>query len=333
MAVQIDNSVPAPRLALSVVSHQPVPVDIRRITWAEQVGFDDVWTAEMPGVDPFILSALALRETTHLRVGIGIAAITARSATAMAIAAQSLADIAPGRFMLGLGTSSDQINQRWHGVSLGSPVAQLGSYTRQVTELLAGGTHSHDQVRVRLPKPTRGSVPVYLGVLGPRMVSLASEVADGVMAVFVGARWVSTLRFTLASLPRPREGRMNIAARVFVPLPGDDPGALHQVSQLIGRYAAVPAYGAHFARLGYPHIAPDALPFDLVDELVPHGALDTQVSWLNHLAAAGCDSIALEPVTAEGLANETSNAATIDMVNEHLAALVDGWKRLQAHPG
>lgn len=313
------------RLGFSVVSHDPFSEVIERILWAESVGFDDIWTAELPGTDPFIMSATALRESTSIRVGIGIAATTPRSATATAVSTRTIADISPGRFVLGLGTSSPQINSQWHGVRLASPMEHLREYTFQVRDLLTEGAYRNGDIRVRLPHPSLQPVPLYLGVLGPKMINLAAEVADGIVTVFVGPNWVESLWSQTLSEQASNRATFEVVTRVFLPIPGDEPGAIDCVRQLISQYAHVPAYAAHFSRMGYPDLPSSTPPLSLIEELVPLGNVDQQLDWLRSLAESGCGTIALEPVTTHGLTTQGTSASEWSMIREHLGHLASRW--------
>src|SRR4051794_41558174 len=88
---------------------------------AEAEGFEDLWTGETAGADGFTPLALAAAWTKRPRLGTGIVNPYTRGLPVLAQHAASLQDASGGRFVLGLGSSSDVIVERWDGGPVSKP--------------------------------------------------------------------------------------------------------------------------------------------------------------------------------------------------------------------
>jgi len=158
---------------------------IESVRWAESVGYDDVWLADAGGVDALTLAALVLERTERIRVGIAVVPAYTRTPAVLAATVAVLADVAPGRFVLGLGTSSETMIEGWHGLKLEKPVARMRETVEVLRHVLAGEktafagetltSHGYRQPALAT------DVPVLLAALGPRMIDLAVSASDGVI--------------------------------------------------------------------------------------------------------------------------------------------------------
>jgi alkanesulfonate monooxygenase SsuD/methylene tetrahydromethanopterin reductase-like flavin-dependent oxidoreductase (luciferase family) len=153
---------------------------------AERSGFGSLWTPAGGVPDAFHVCA-AWSEDTSLRTGISVVP-AARMWTPLALAAQAatVAQLSSGRFVLGLGTGGYG-PLFWESLGLPNrPIAIMRDYTTAVRRLLAGETVTCDGPAVRLQSASLGvhdlpPAPVYLAALGPQMLRLAGEVADGAL--------------------------------------------------------------------------------------------------------------------------------------------------------
>lgn len=293
------------RLALSLTASAPATALVDEANRAEHFGYDEIWTAEAATWDALaLLSAVAAR-TIRIDLGVGVVNIASRSSHALATAAATLSTLSRGRFRLGLGVASPQIVERWHGGDPSSPLPQMRRAVHRVRGLLDGERLNDPPLDVRLAVSPAGRVPIYIGALGPRMLQLAAEESDGVVSVFVTPESTRQTRRFLDSRGR---GDLTIVSRVFVPIPGDDEAALSGVRRLIGTYAAVPGYLAHFERQGFgrqAHAAAFAMRSrdfatversiddDMVAAFAVVGSRDVQLARICELADAGSDVTAL----------------------------------------
>ena len=108
------------KLALSL----PVPGDVAAcLEWArraEDLGYESIWIAETGGPDPFVLAGAVAQVTKRVRIGLAVSPVYIRTPATIAAAAGTVSQLAPGRFILGLGASSHAIVENWHG----TPFAQ-----------------------------------------------------------------------------------------------------------------------------------------------------------------------------------------------------------------
>ena len=154
----------------------------------EAEGLDQLWVIEdcffTAGVS---LAATALAVTERLTVGIGIMPAVARTAAITAMEVATLANLAPGRFVAGIGHGvQDWMGQM--GVRPASPLTALDETITAVRRLLAGEevTAAGDYVtldRVQLDQPPALVPPVIAGVQQAKSLALAGRVADGIILV------------------------------------------------------------------------------------------------------------------------------------------------------
>src|SRR6478735_4772149 len=104
-----------------------VPLHAQRelIESLPDLGYTDVWSAESGGSDAFTPLALASAWAPTLRLGTAIVPAFTRGAPTIAQSAAALADAAPGRFALGIGTSSEVIVRRWNDVEFVQPYQRV----------------------------------------------------------------------------------------------------------------------------------------------------------------------------------------------------------------
>jgi len=158
----------------------------------EQAGFAGLWVTETRH-NPFLASGAALASTERIRVGSGIAVAFPRSPMVTAQAAWDLADLAGGRFVLGLGTQVKAHIQRRFAVPFDRPVERMREYVhalRAIFGAFQGGGRlrfAGDFYEFSLlteffnPGPIgHPGVPIWVAAVGPAMLRLAGECCDGV---------------------------------------------------------------------------------------------------------------------------------------------------------
>src|SRR6516165_5163707 len=104
---------------------------------ADRLGFDSVWTAEAYGSDALTPLAWWGAQTSRIKLGTGICQLSARTPTAMAMAALTLDHLTEGRFILGLGASGPQVAEGWYGDDYRKPLARTREYVEIVRQVLA----------------------------------------------------------------------------------------------------------------------------------------------------------------------------------------------------
>jgi len=248
-------------------------------------GYTDAWSSEVAGADAFTPLALAATWEPALRLGTAIVPVFTRGPALIAMSAATLAGLAPGRFVLGLGASSPAIVQDWNGLAFDEPVRRTRDVLRFVRAALAGervdGRFDTFEIkRFKLENAPAAPPPVLLAALRPQMLRLAGREADGAILNWLAS---SDVERCVDAIGNPDA---DVVARVFV-CPTDDAEYARNVGRwLIASYLTVPAYAAFHQWLGRGETlremnekwaagdragAAAAVPDDVIDALVLHG--------------------------------------------------------------
>jgi probable F420-dependent oxidoreductase len=273
------------------------------VTALPVLGYTDAWTAELNGVDAFTPLTLASQWAPQLRLGTAIAGIYTRAPVALAVSAATLADLAPGRFVLGIGTSSQVAVEQWNGIPFEKPYQRARDMLQFLRAALAGEKVSHRYETFSVhgfrldPAP---AVPpgLALAALRPGMVRLAASQSDAAIT-----NWLSP-----ADVPQVREVAgpdCELIARIFV-CPTTDVQLARTIGRrLLAAYLTVPVYAAFHEWLGRGELlapmqaawakgdrrgALAAIPDEVVDDLVVHGSLAACRERVAQYQAAGLDT-------------------------------------------
>jgi len=253
------------------------------------LGYTDVWSSEANGADAFTPLTLASVWAPSLRLGTAIVPAFTRGPGCLAQSVGSLAQAAPGRLALGVGTSSNVIVEGWNGIPFEQPYQRTRDVVRFLRQALAGekvtGEYETFSVRgfklgVVPPEP----VPLLVAALREGMLRLAGREGDGAIINWLSAEDVATVAPIVheAGGGEPRE----IVARIFVAV-NDDADAVRAMGRYaIAAYLNVPVYAAFHDWLGRGEMLADmwrlwkegdrraalaAIPDSLVDELIVWG--------------------------------------------------------------
>jgi probable F420-dependent oxidoreductase len=263
-------------------------------------GYTDIWSAEVSGADAFVPLALASAWQPTLRLGTAIVPAYTRGPALIAMSAATMAEAAPGRFVLGIGSSSPAIVGNWNGLEFDEPYRKTRDVLRIVKQALAGervdGTFDTVTIkRFKLDQPPAQPPPVMLAALRPQMLRLAGREGDGAILNWLAAHDVARC---LDAIAAPTE----TVARIFVCPTEDAEYARALGRRLLSTYLTVPAYAAFHDWLGRGSVlrpmheewaagdragAAAAIPDDLVDELMPHGSPESVRVRVKEYADAG----------------------------------------------
>lgn len=207
---------------------------------AERAGLGSLWIVEdyfHPGA--FVLAGAAAGATERLTIGVGVVNPYTRHPALIAMEAAALAGLAPGRVVLGLGSSNRRWIEEQMGIPFKAPLDGLRETVEIVRRLLAGervsgGGQVFAVHEVSLAAPPAPAPPILLGVKGPRALRLAAEVADGVLgSILTSPAHVRRIRATTAARDRDR---FVVAAYLPVAVDDDAGRARSRVRPLIARY-------------------------------------------------------------------------------------------------
>ncbi|HTA10959.1 MAG TPA: LLM class F420-dependent oxidoreductase [Streptosporangiaceae bacterium] len=278
------------------------------------LGYTDVWSAELNGVDAFTPLTLTSQWAPQLRLGTAIVGIYGRAPVTLAVQAATLADLAPGRFVMGIGTSSKVAVEQWNGIPFEKPYQRSRDMLRFLRAALAGGkvTHEYETFSVdgfRLDPAPKVPPALALAALRPGMVKLAAEEAGIAITNWLAPADVAKVRGVAGP-------DCELVARIFV-LPTTDTDTARAIGRrVLAAYLTVPVYAAFHQWLGRGDIiapmlaawaagdrkgALEAIPDSLVDELVIHGAAEYCRDRVAAYHEAGLDTTAIAILPTPGI--------------------------------
>jgi alkanesulfonate monooxygenase SsuD/methylene tetrahydromethanopterin reductase-like flavin-dependent oxidoreductase (luciferase family) len=155
---------------------------------ADELGFELVSVAEGWGHDSSLLLAEIAASTRQIRLLAGVMSVWGRTAATIAMTAATLHRISGGRFILGLGASTPQLVEGFHGVRYAGPARRLREVTTDVRALLAGApspTAADGYRPIRLGQEPVNDLPIWIAASGDRTVRVTAEVADGWYPIYL----------------------------------------------------------------------------------------------------------------------------------------------------
>jgi probable F420-dependent oxidoreductase len=274
------------------------------------LGYTDVWSAEVDGADGFTPLTVAALSESRLNLGVAVTPAFTRGPGLLAMSIAAMAEVAGGRFTMGLGASSQPVVERWNGIAYEKPYQRTRDVLRFIKRALDG--EKIDEVfetfeihGFKLSRPVIERPPILLGALRPGMLRLAGEEADGAILNWLAARDVAQCRGEVGE-------NKTIAARLFV-IPLEDADTARFIARrMISSYLTVNAY-AEFHRwlgrgdaltpmweawsAGDRKLANEVIPDSVVDELVIHGSFAECREHVQRYIEAGIEipSIAIVP--------------------------------------
>ena len=277
------------------------------------LGYTDVWSAEVDGADGFTPLALAAATEARLHLGVAVVPVFTRGAGLLAMTAAAMAELAEGRFTLGLGASSPAVVERWNAIPYDRPYARTRDTLRFVRRALAGErvdeTYETFTVKgFKLSRPLTQVPEIFLAALRPGMLRLAGREADGAILNWLGADDVARCRAEM--------GAGAVAARLFVVPTADVDLARRVGRRMISSYLTVPAYAEFHRWLGRTEAltpmweawaagdrarANEVIPDAVVDELIVHGSFEECREHVARYVEAGVEVpiLAVVPVGVE----------------------------------
>jgi alkanesulfonate monooxygenase SsuD/methylene tetrahydromethanopterin reductase-like flavin-dependent oxidoreductase (luciferase family) len=256
---------------------------VRRI---DDAGYDSVWSAESTEFDGFTPLVVAAEHSRSLRLATGIVNVYTRGPAILAQSAAAVASVSDGRFVLGLGASSNVIVEQWNGIPFSRPLAK-------VEETVPGG--------FKLASVPAKPVPIVLAALRDRMLGLAARIADGAFTNFLPLSRTAQVVDAFASPEK------ELACRFFS-IRGPEDQALAVAKRIFVAYATVPVYAEFFRWLGFgDEIDPvveawnagdrkralELAPEALVREVFLLGPVEAQRERLEEFANAGITTAVL----------------------------------------
>jgi probable F420-dependent oxidoreductase len=282
---------------------------------AEAAGYTDLWTGETSGPDGFTPLALSAAWTERARLGTGIVGVFQRGPALLAQEAAALADASGGRFVLGIGSSSDRIVEGWNGIPFEKPLTRVRETVEFLRTALDG---ERTETGFKLETAPTQRVPIVLAALRGKMLELAVEQADGAFTNFLPLNGLPKVTAQLQGAPEGFE----LLCRFFC-LPGEREQVEPLARFMFSSYITVPVYTAFYRWLGYgeqidPMVAAweagdrkaaaAAAPWEAIEEMFLFGTPEQMKERLAGFVAGGVTLPILTPIVTPDKLGETIDA-------------------------
>jgi probable F420-dependent oxidoreductase len=245
----------------------------------EEMGYGAVWYGEALGREALTKATLLLAGTKRVVIATGIANIYARDPVTMAAAQKTLAEAYPNRFLLGLGVSHIPLVEGVRGHRYDKPVPTMRAYLDAM-----------DKAPYQAAPPS-SKPPRVLAALGPLMLKLAAERADGAHPYNTTPEHTAQARELLGPDPY-------LCPEQAVILEKDPAKARAMARKFLEIYLGLPNYTNNWLRLGFQETDLANGGSDrLIDAVVPWGELKTVVRRIQEHHAAGADHVCIQVIT------------------------------------
>ena len=271
---------------------------------AEAAGYTDLWSGETNGPDGFTPLAISAAWTGRVRLGTGIVGVFQRGPALLAQQAAAMADASGGRFVLGIGSSSDRIVEGWNGIPFEKPLSKVADTIEFLQAALAG---ERTATGFKLEAAPAERVPIVLAALRGKMLELAVERADGAFTNFLPLAGLPKVTAQLEGAPQGFE----LLCRFFC-LPGEREQVEPLARFMFSSYVTVPVYAAFYRWLGYGdeiaemcalweakdrQAAAAAAPWELIEEMFIFGTPEQMKERLTAYVEGGITLPILTPIT------------------------------------
>lgn len=224
---------------------------------AESKGFDDLWMANIFSFDAISALSIVGRETKKIGLGTAVTPTYPRHPSAIAQQALTASAASNGRFKLGIGLSHKLVIEDMLGFSYEKPARHMKEYLSILGPLLKGETVTYqgEQYRVNnitVTVPGSGHVPLLVAALGPNMLRLAGQLADGTVTWMTGPNTLESHiipKITLAAEEANKEAPMIVAGFPMV-LTNKPEAAREAIGKSLEVYGMLPSYRAMLDKEG-----------------------------------------------------------------------------------
>jgi probable F420-dependent oxidoreductase len=322
------------RMAVTLPASPFIKDSVERVKWAEANGYTDAWFGDGGAPDALTSTAALAHHTTSLRLGVAVTPVYTRTPAVLAATANALAQLLPGRFVMGLGSSSQTMMGGWHGLPLDRPVTRVKETAVMVRSMLKGEKSEFDLETLSShgyrQYPLENPPPIYIAALRSNMIEMAAEVGDGVIFNLWPKRALAKM-MEHVRIGAERAGKnwrdVEIVNRAMVLVTDDKADARNRFRAAFAPYYATPVYNRFLAWAGYEDAADTinegwaakdraktggALTDALIDEIAIIGGEDECRQRLREDAAGGIHTHIIAPLAGSNAAEtmRTFNAFT-----------------------
>lgn len=213
----------------------------------DRQNIDSLWIPESWGREAFTTLGALSQITTKVKLGTSIISIYARTPATVAMAATTLDLLSKNRTTLGLGASTAAIVENWHGLKFEKPLLRMREYIDCLRQMIKGDRvrYSGQYLKVKdfklLHKPQREKIPLFVAAVNKNMISLASDIADGILLYL---RPIEELRNTISQIKaNTRNKSFEIACVLIGAVSNKQPEkARERAAKTLAFYTAVGKY-------------------------------------------------------------------------------------------
>ena len=251
------------RVAVNLPLGQKLQDSIEVAQWGEANGFTDAWFMDPGAPDGMTMAAALGAHTKSIRIGTAIVPVYTRSPTVLAAMADVVGQALPGRFVLGLGSSSQTIMQNFNGIKLEKPLTRVKETAIMVRSILAGEKTNFTDMdtlysRGYSQEPSEPVIPIYLAALRPKMIEMAAQYGDGVI-FNLWPRKALPKMLEHVKIGAERAGKdwrdVEIVNRAMTLVTDDKAAGRDRFRAHYAPYFANPVYNEFMRWCGYPDIA------------------------------------------------------------------------------
>lgn len=308
------------RVAVTLPAGPKISQTIERLKWAEQNGYTDAWFSDSGAPDTLTQIAAVAHQTESIRIGVAVTPVYTRSPSVIAASANVISQVLPGRFVMGIGSSSQTIMGQWNGIPLEKPLTRVKETAQLVRTMLAGEKTDFQgdtqYSRGYRQAPLENPPPIYIGALRPKMIEMAAEYGDGVIFNLWPKSALPKMMEHVA-IGAARAGRkaeeVEVVNRAMVLATDDKAAGRNLFRAAFAPYYATPVYNKFLAWAGYHDAAStiregwaakdrdkttSAMTDEMIDEIAIIGSEDEIRDRIREDAAGGVHTSIIAPLAA-----------------------------------
>lgn len=303
------------------IAEPTAPKAIDAIVRAEEMGIEAVWmTSGFFAPDTTAIYAAAALRTSHIKLGTSIVPIYPRHPFALAQEAKVVAQLAPGRFRLGVGPSHRYMMEDMWGLSFRKPLTYLREYVHLLKAALQQGGPVRFQgefFRVNADWGEPVDLQIMASALRGKSYELLGEVADGAISWVTPLSYIQGVALPALAAGAAKAGRPRPAMIMHLGVCLHEAGAevREAAREQFAVFAQVPFYVRMFVEAGFPEVEKGAMPEALLESIVIQGGEASVAEQLRKIAASGVDEVICQ-VFGAGPDKEQSASRTLQFLAE-----------------
>lgn len=309
------------RIAVTLPAGPKLEHTAERIRWAEDNGIPDGWFSDAGAPDTLTQIAALAHHTRSMRIGVAVTPVYTRTPAVIAASVNVIGQVLPGRFVMGLGSSSQTIMGQWNGIALDKPLTRVKETTLMVRSMLKGEKSDFTDFETLYSRgyrqaPLEEPPPLYLAALRPNMIEMAAEVGDGVI-FNLWPKGALPKMMEHVKIGAERAGKrfedVEVVNRFMVLVTDDKTEGRNLFRAAFAPYYATPVYNKFLAWAGYEDAAATiregwaekdrdktggALTDEMIDEIAIIGDEDEVRGRIQEAADGGIDTAIIAPMAA-----------------------------------